>query len=348
MKIIESETDRTIYQKLKMLKEGLISPKEVDDDLIDSIRPNGIIILNFYKNNLSYFELFGFEDYDVRFIESLFSNYGTDELVDMHDVATDWRDGNIIDFFDKENLDLFKNICNLMGTPFVYNEDEKIVKIMNRLEDLFDREVRDIQYELLSIYQNVTEENIKEAIKEELCDVFSKFNIFSVTGCFYKYATTVKNLLTLFEQFEYSKAKNLFFLLKEIGLSLDKTGDWYEYRYEYQSRRLDKEDLERINSTINWNLEKIQSKIIEEGDFKDLIEYEKITDFIEKKFGFSRVNKVPKNKNFSFYIKSVDPVTNKISVYFFKTLNASEEKKRMMDVEELNLFLYHPEIEFGE
>jgi hypothetical protein len=73
---------------------------------------------------------------------------------------------------------------------------------------------------------------MEKEIKEELCDIFMSDGIFTVSGCFYKYTTTVDTLIKLYDQYN-SKTSNLITLLKRIGHEKSVDGGYYESMYDY-------------------------------------------------------------------------------------------------------------------
>jgi len=340
MRIIQESKEDWFYMQLQMFKQGLLDVKHIHDDLIGEFRDNGIIILKF-ENNGSYFNLFGFSEYNVRVLETLFSHYGGNEWVDRYTAREDWRGGYIYNYFNNENKELLNEIKEYLSPELNLEQHNDLTKFCNLLDDMFYDVIDTITSDYAGEMDNAVEETLKEEVKSDLCDVFMVDGIYNAgSSCFYKYYTTVDILIKIYDRFN-DKSSDIHGILKKLGedkgLEDNDYDDWYDYSYH------DKFDNESFNRTVNWNLEKIKDNLFESDMFTDIEEYKKIRETLTNKFKFDTWFKLPKNKRKMFKIIGIQPETNNI-MFEYKTVNLNKIEKSSLPLEQFNLFLYHPEL----
>jgi hypothetical protein len=87
-------------------------------------------------------------------------------------------------------------------------------------------------------------------------------------------------------------------------------------------------------------LDKILEKMEDSDDFVDVYEYSQIFDRISKKYNLNHSYKTKTGRQ--FFIRSIDPATNKIIVQVYKKEGGLED--RSYTEEEFNNFLVSPEL----
>lgn len=323
------------------------------EPLIYEIKGNNGAILKFDSYE-DYWNLFGYKDYDIRFMENAFSSYGS-SVIDSTDTAyNDWNEGYFFYNFSTENIIKIKEILSYINPAL--NETLKIdannrldmnnekdgAKILEFLDSKFSRECDDIQSEWATLNDEAFTKEYMEIIEEENSDYFEKYNIIKIHS-FYKYITPLKNILRLYDEVPGSDNMSLYEVLSVLGEDINKTDDFQEQVYSY-GMQAQSFPSEKFNEYVKGKLDDIIEKIKNEWEFVDQQEYYRILNDLEKKgFRFNYVINHPTKKGRQFVILGVDPKTNKIR------LNKREYgdhgmKGQEWTLEEFNNYLYHPEL----
>lgn len=341
MKILKESNPDWLYMQLHMFKRGLADESSIKDDLIFNIRPNGIITLRF-ENDEQYFRLFDFSDDDVWFLNNLYSSYSGLELFDHYRAEEDWNEGYVFPhYFNEENREKMEEIKRLVAPNLNLEDDTQSVQFCKLLEDLFSNRVDyiigDYESEMDSAYKN----SMEKEINEELCDILNGDGIYNTQNCFYKYMTTVDNLIKLYDKYG-NKNSDLNTLLKSVGHDKSVSGDYWSNMYEYFTS--DQFDYDSFNRSVGYQLDNIISDMEDDDKFTNLEEYKKIVSYITKKFKYNVWYGRPKDESKTMIkIIRVNPENNKIEVES-KKRNTMDFKKGSYDLEQFNNFLYHPEL----
>ena len=337
MRIFEEANPDWFYMKLHMFKRGLVRAKELTDDLISDVRDNGIITLRF-ENDAEYFKLFDLPEDDINFLISLFNPYNNFELFDYYRAEEDWKDGYIVGYFSDENMELLEKLKNIIAPDVDIQADkEKISKVLN---DLFSKQVDYIVGEYETEMDTAMRGSIEESVKDELCNIFMTDGIHSITGCFYKYMTSVDALIKLYDNHN-SKGSELYDLLKIVGHNKSVNDNYYESMYEYMYT-VDF-DTKSFNNTVTYRLERIMEELEDSDKFLDIEGYKKIIQNLTKRYKFNVWRLLPKDENILFKIIRVNPENNEIE-FEYKQRIGYDFKKAMLDLDSFNTFLYQPEL----
>ena len=335
MRIFEESNPDWLYMKLHMFKRGLVSAKELTDDLISDVRDNGIITLRF-ESDTEYFKLFDLPEDDINFLTSLFNPYNNFELFDYYRAEEDWKDGYIVRYFSDENMELLEKLKNIIAPDVDIQADkEKISKVLN---DLFSKQVDYIVGEYETEMDTAMRGSIEESVKDELCNIFMTDGIHSITGCFYKYMTSVDALIKLYDNHN-SKGSDLYDLLKIVGHNKSVNDNYYESMYEYMYT-VDF-DTKSFNNTVTYQLERIMEELEDSEKFIDVNGYKDTVTYITKKYKMGTWYDLPKDKKIMFKVIRVNPEDNRIELEY-KPKGTMDFKKGSVDLEQFNLFLHHP------
>ena len=340
MKILKESNPDWLYMQLHMFKRGLIDGKGLNDELIFNVRDNGIISLKF-ENDEQYFRLFDLSDDDIWFLNNLYSSYSNLELFDNYRAEEDWNEGYVFPYFDNENKELMEEIKRLVAPNLNLQDDSQAIEFCRLLNDLFSKRVDyiigDYEVEMDSGMKN----SMEKEINKELCDIFLENGIHNTQGCFYKYMTTVDNLIKLYDKYG-EKNSDLFTLLKKVGHDKSVDGDYWNNMYDYMGSN--EFDSTSFNRSVKYQLESIISDMEDDDKFVNLDEYKKIVSLIGKKFKYNVWYGRPKDENkMMFKVIRVNPENNKIEVEY-KAKGTMDFKKGNYDLEQFNNFLYHPEL----
>jgi hypothetical protein len=303
-----------------------------------------MVTLHFETNE--FFSLFEFGEFEDSFLQSLFSRYGNWDFRDEYYASEDWTEGYILGFFNSENLDKLYKICNFIS-PEITRENLAVGNhnllsgIAKKLEDLFSSEVDYIISEYHDLQEQCCYDSAVAEVQSDMCNVLEKYNIFKKTNaCFYKYVTSVNNLISLYKSVG-GKSKSLTEVLRS-RLS----NDGISFNYEELSGGMCLHqfyDDTSFQSYVDSKLDKMLDKLENNDEYTNLKEYFEITEKLKQKFGFNRWVELPKDNDRFIRFTGVDIKTNEI-LYDLKDDNQINSGRG--DMEQINLILYHPEIKF--
>ncbi len=327
-----------LYQQLVDFTNGVISAEEIEDPNIKIVKTNGLVKLDFDTDD--YIEILvgdgSNEYYYLKEAIGAYYGYTGSFMYDDWRSREDWNEGYTVEGFDQENIDTVMEIVRMLGF-----QDEDFRKISNFLHDNFTREVDDI----ISEYQTMTDDAMKQVISDfafdEYCNVFFRFNILhsgAKKHCFQIYATTVKNLISLYEshgKYDWSLKQLLRQISKDNDLAED---DLFDIAWGQYWRIFDKEGFKNY---VKEKLEEIKEKIEEDAEHID--EYREITDRL-KKFKYGTWYDLPKNDQIMFKINYVSLKTLDINFAYKKKGTNQITDDINMNLERFLLFLYQPEL----
>lgn len=342
------------YKELLSIKNGN-SKETINDDIIYKVKLSksnpgkSMVILRF--NNNEYLSLFEYDgEVSEDFVKNMFSTYGSNwEFRDYYSMRDEWNEGYVMSSFNQENLDLVHKICRYVS-PEIKRSDlnnmESLSKVSELFLELFERKVDSI----VSSYYNTLEQcyydSSVDEITSDLCDILEKYHIYKKSkSCFYEYVTSINNLISLYSKSK-NKGKSLHSLLKSL-LSMDNISFNYENTMygECHNQHFDDKGFQL---SVGNDLESILEKLEDDEDlpFKDLKVYNEIVDKISSKFGFKKWIKLPKDENQQIKFIKVNPEDNIIEY----ELHTKDDKflSGKGDMEQINLLLYHPELNFGD
>lgn len=336
------------YRALKAIAMG-IEPKndyvlgQLDPMIyklfFDKSKPEKSKLTLSFNNNSDYFELFDLEENGVWYLNIIFDNYGNGyDFVDWGDDEK-WTEGYIFYEFNVENKQKVNDILKYIEPSLTMDgENETYVKISSALDKFFPSISQDIYNEYNS--ETNTSKNIaqREEIKNELCDIFRPYGLMKL-GCFYKYITTVRILIKLFEKFGTNMT--LEEVLKELGHTIE-VSDFYEYSYETDGG--EHFDSEGFNRSVGYSLDKMIEELEDSGNFLNLPEFKETLDEINKKYIFNKRYTFPKDETRWFEIVTVDPKTNLIRIKTGCIDMRRDIKYTDKKLEDFYTLIYHPEL----
>ena len=336
------EENSSIYDLLLKVKNGYDPGWSTYysryDDLLDDIRFNdkspglSTVVITFRTYD-DYFKLFDDDelyDEDKRTIQYFLNDQWSNEN-DSYELAQNWNDGYLQNYFDEENLELINNIVSILSnnsSKMSFEEKSQLIY------DNFSDEVESITSEWSEIEHNCKIREIQKSLYEEFGNQFYTMGIREVSPL-YKYRVSVNVLIRLFNMFNFQD-KNIFDVLKNI---IDNNGESYgsDYNEMYWNISCDDDefDTEGFNRDANWYLSKIYDKILDDDKYVDVYEYFNIKDLIEKEYGFDKWIKINTKENLYFKVDDVDPETNKIIISFRNNESDNREEKRSVTYDEL-------------
>jgi hypothetical protein len=336
------------YRALKAIAMG-IEPK--DDYVLghldpmiyklffDKNKPEKSKITLTFRYDSEYFELFDLGDEGKWYVNAIFDHYGNGyDFVDWDD-DYQWKEGWVLYEFDDENKQKVDDILKYIAPNLTMDgESETNAKIAVAMDEFFTSRTQDIYNEYNSETNNSKNAAQREEIKDELCDIFRPYGLMKLS-CFYKYITTVRILIKLFER--YGTNMTLEEVLKELGHSIE-VQDFYEYAYEADGTgHFDKESF---NRSVGYSLDKIIEELEDSDNFLNMAEFKEIVSEIGKKYSYNGRYKFPKDENRWFEIVTVDPKTNLLHI---KTGAYSGDYKIQYSdktLEDFYTLIYHPEL----
>jgi hypothetical protein len=311
------------------------------DDLISGFRYNennpikSMVKIRF-DDMEDYLKLFELDEYDIDLANSVYSYYNSFSFVDYDYGYNEWNEGYLIYSFSDENMNKFKQIVRLV-LPSAANlvDDSEKEKACKRVEDMFSNEIDYITSDWVDEQNECRTRGAKEWIEGDVCNYFNKFGVIT-QDCFHNYYTTVGILLSLYNTVK-DKTLGLMEVLKDLGHRASYVGGWDENRWEIECNDFDDESFNRV---VENQLDKILEKMEDSDDFIDVNKYSEIFDRITKNYNLNHKYKTKTGRE--FFIRSINPATNKIIVQVNKKEGGLED--RSYTEEEFNNFLVSPEL----
>jgi hypothetical protein len=334
-----------VYKLLLAVKNGeKVTNNQMDraDELIwkfiyNERNPNKSMVKLQFDDMEDYLKLFDLDEYDISFAESVYSYYDGANFIDYDHGYNEWNEGYLLYQFSDENLNKLKQILKLVSPSTAkLDTDEDKEKSSKLVEKLFPDEIDSI------ISDWTDEENIcknkgaKEWIESDVCDYFSNYGLIR-QDCFGQYYTTVSILLSLYNNVG-DKTLSLKELLKDIGYRDSNLGGWDENRWEIDCSDFNDKSF---NETVDRKLDRIFEKLEDSDEFLDVYEYSDMYNRIAQKYQFN--DRYETKSGREFFIRKIDPATNKIVVQVFKKPGDGLEDRSYTE-EEFNNFLVSPEL----
>ena len=329
------------YFALKAITQG--TPPESDwtmkyvDGLISNFKyikgnPRNSIVTLRFDSHEDYFRTFDVSDDTIWVFNILFNSYG--EGFDFVDSSDDynWVEGYILTYnLNDSNKSKVNEILQFVSPNLTVadndNDNAKVAKIL----DQFYPEIGDrLMYEYVSLENQARNEKAKEEVRDEFCNIYEKFNIFTKRGCFWEYSTPVWNLLRMYES-KQMFAADLLGLISAVGHTLDVT-DYYEYIYEVYADSFDDE-------SFNRDAERVLDEVLESFEGENIEKVKKVYNEISKKFEFGKWYDFPTDAKKTFYIDRVDMETGKLAVRFRGM--GTNTRSTLMEMEDFLNLIYN-------
>lgn len=345
-----------LYEVLKKIMTGKeyirsFETRYTGDDLVDYIsldsenKSSSKVYIEF-NEEVDFLNILGVEDDDDIWTWKRFNHYYNDSDIDYYRYEEDFKEGYTLDYFNDENKSKIRNILLYVQPSLMDGENEKITKF---LMTAFPKEVDEIIYEYAYRDQECIQREVKNIIDNETKDPFIKFGIKErING--YKYVTTVGILYHWYRLLKRPDLdlKELLTLMLKKYAKLD-VGGWYELEYNVYCNDFDNEGFQRDVSSI---LDNIIDNLEDDDKYSNVEEYRELINKVNELGGFDKILRTPKDNNIRYKISKIDTVTNKVHLKVIYGVDhpdydgtmKSITKERSVDLEELNLFLYHPEL----
>jgi hypothetical protein len=256
-----------------MFKKGVIDKKELmNDDYVFEVRDNGIIVLRFDSTE-DYFKLFDLTNYDVDTASQLFGSYYYEpEYYDSYTGNEDWNEGYMLNYFNLENYEKLKKIVDFIAPNLNINERGEYPDICDAINKMFSKDVDYLVGDYSVEMNRAMVSALKDDLKDEYCGKFQDDQIHTI-NCFYKYITTVDNLIKLYDRLN-CKSDSLYEMLQKLGHEKHSHGDFTGSIYETNYH--DNFDDESFNRDVKNFLDNILEKIEDSDKFVNIDEYKSI------------------------------------------------------------------------
>jgi len=244
---------------------------------------NSKIYLEF-NGNAGILSLMDFDSNDLYYIEAVLSTYGYSSNLWEGDTDYDWKEGNLLHYFNDGSNKLLDKIVSYIKPEFFNWRDDYNIKgeLCELLYNQFDNEISRILDDYSNHYEQAGINALKEELYSDFCNPFDGYQIHvvkrnEIVRCFYEYRTWVSQLKDLLIATNTSTIEELITKLSEfVGGGLRTEIYEYPYRGEF--------DTESFNREVEYELEKIIDKIEENPEkySKNLSENLKLIQIIKK------------------------------------------------------------------
>jgi hypothetical protein len=332
------------YEFLKKVSKGY-DPKwndNGDDPIIDRINfnernPSSSKVVIKFEDDEVFLDTIGVEDSDDVYTYRVFIGNYSGRDYDTYGEEDRWRQGEFIDYyFNDENKRKAFQIAKFYENRIKPNDYKDIASI---LSDNFERIVDDFIFEYASKWKDCIDDVVKDIILGEIAKPFDKFGIKEIHRG-YRFETTVAVLLHWYSDVENDKFTLSELLNKLIKLYGKKDrGYWNELEYEVDCADWDDNVMQEYYSK---SLDSMLEKVEEDDRFINIDEYNEMTSYIEKKYGYEWI-RTKKDPDTQFLIINVQPETNKalVNVHNDKT---GKNHKRLLDMDGLYQLDNQPEL----
>ena len=334
-----------VYKLLLAVKNGeKVTSNQMQraDDLVwkfiyNERNPNKSMVKLRFDDIEDYLKLFDLDEYDISFAESVFSYYDGANFIDYDHGYNEWNEGYLLYQFSDDNLTKLKQILRLISPSTAkLDTDEDKEESSKLLEKMFPNEVDYIITDWTDEENSCKNRAAKEWIESDSCDYFSKYGVIR-QDCFSEYYTTVGILLSFYNNVG-DKTLTLREVLTVIGHQDSDIGGWDENRWEIYCSDFDEK---AFNDSVERQLDKIFEKLEDSDEFLDVYEYSNLFNKITKNYHLNNRYKTKSGRE--FFIRKIDPATNKIIVQVFKKDGDGLEDRSYTE-EEFNNFLVSPEL----
>jgi len=276
-------------------------------------------------------------DFIMQFVRRGYSDY---QFNDRSQTQEDWEQGYLHRSFNQENMSKFDKIGQyIMPSIFSKDVEEGRVKLCERLQSSFKREVENIIDSYYELDEEARRDGIVEDVQSTFANKFYKFGIYnpSETG-FRNFVTTVQILINLYDKYEM-KGFSIAQLLRTIVSKHNMWGDSYQENYYDYYGTFDGEEFNRV---VSSNLDDILEKMEDSDFFYDIEGYKKLLE-IGSKYSINRWHPLPHTPHKKFSIQDIDEKTNTMVVFVNNTKTYKTDKRRY-NLEQFNNFLHSPEL----
>jgi hypothetical protein len=277
-----------------------------------------------FDDDSDYFKIFNLDDDDQNFINRIYSSYGT-ELYDSYYANEEFTEGRINFYFNEKNEQKFLEIIKIIAPEYVddYNNGDQTEELFNRLEDMFERECRDIIYDYASYYNDALVDGNKEYIEESFGDIFFEYGIYK-KSLFYSYVTSIGNFIELYEKIDSMGVESPYELLKDIASNSNPPSSLWDNYYEVDTFKFF--DKEGFNRNVERNLDSILEKLEDLSISEELNFMKKLNQDILSIYKMNRDYPFPYDKEKTFTITNVLKQEQKIELIVKKGDNRQRIK----------------------
>lgn len=322
------------YQLLVGYVKGVVSAQELlnGDKLVNRVRgqmadnkESSLIILKFNDDD-EYYDLCNLDEEDLGFVKRIFNPYYGWELHDSYTSYDNWYEGIIRDhYFNDENNKKFDYIISLLDPTIKKENGYYPSEVYKLIDESFERNVRNIVDEYNTLYNDSLIDGNKDYIIDDLGDLFFDFGIHKL-NVFYKYFTTVGNLISLYDKFDPTKTKSISELLATITSNLDMSKSYWDYIYEVNSDQYF--DKEGFNNSVERELDDIIEKIEEDESESGTVKFIRdVNQKILSKYQIDKTYSLPSYRNMTFIISGLDKENKKIELVVSRKGRGSEKHK---------------------
>jgi len=337
------------YRALKAVASGIEPENYVLGQLdpmiyklfFDKNKPEKSKITLSFNNNSDYFKLFDLGEQGEWYASIIFDSYGNGYDFVNWDDDYEWNEGRVFYEFNDENKQKINDILKYIAPNLTMDGEDggdEYSTIATTLSDFFSSLSQDIYNEYNTETNNSKNIAQREEITDELCDVLRPYGLMKLS-CFYKYITTVRILIKLFERFGTNNT--LEEVLKALGQTIE-VPDFYEYSYEVEG--YEHFDKESFNRSVGYSLDKMIDHLEDSDNFLNMSEYKEIIDEITKKYVYAKRYNFPKDKTRWFEILTVDPKTNLLHIKTGCMGGSCDTKYTDKTLEDFYTLIYHPEL----
>jgi len=335
-KILELINKSDDYETLKKVKQNpkLGMYEALNSDYFDRFIGDKVVF-NFKGEIESYLGFFKDEvgDDTLGYYNWMYQNPNGDFFYNTGKFDDDMSEGYPLYSLTSEQIDTLKAIIEILepqllssfeGNDIKRDDLEKVADfIKDNLPDLYES----FSYAYSEAEDRSTHKGFLDYLESDICDIYEDIGLKKMedSDCFEQYEISVDKLLEFYED-DLESNKN--FPIEQVlenqvlgNLELD------EYPYEMSDVYRDEDEFRHhfdndMEKALEKELDRVES---DDSLVLDSKQYKRISNYIEKKFGFNTPHKIKSaDEETMILFNGVDPKTNKVK---FTLVKDDEEKK---------------------
>jgi hypothetical protein len=335
-KILELINKSDDYETLKKVKQNpkLGMYEALNSDYFDRFIGDKVVF-NFKGEIESYLGFFKDEvgDDTLGYYNWMYQNPNGDFFYNTGKFDDDMSEGYPLYSLTSEQIDTLKAIIEILepqllssfeGNDIKRDDLEKVADfIKDNLPDLYES----FSYAYSEAEDRSTHKGFLDYLESDICDIYEDIGLKKMedSDCFEQYEISVDKLLEFYEDdLESNKNFPIEQVLENLvlgNLELD------EYPYEMSDVYRDEDEFRHhfdndMEKALEKELDRVES---DDSLVLDSKQYKRISNYIEKKFGFNTPHKIKSaDEETMILFNGVDPKTNKVK---FTLVKDDEEKK---------------------
>lgn len=321
-------TLKRVKQNPKFVKQEYLKweyfNRFIDDKAVFYFEDDIELYLNFFKDNVG--------DDVLGYYNWMYQNPNGDFFYESSMFDSDMQDGYPLSSLTSEHVNILKSIIEIIKPELLSSfenngiKDDDLIKIAEFIEDKLPNLYKSFGYIYSNAEDNARHKGFLNYVESNICDIYKDIGLKKMedSNCFQYYEISVEKLLEYYEEnLELNKKLPVQQILENkviSNLKLDEYPNESNEFFDYEEFKNYFDD--DMTNALKKELDRFESN---ESLVIDSKQYTRISNYIEKNFGFNTPHKIRSaDEETIILFDSVDPKTTKVNFILVKD---GEEKK---------------------